>query len=97
MSSPRMATAPQTAYFFTGGALAPTAASYVVRDADEILLDQLRSGNFCYILDSRQMGKTSLIARAAEKLRSDGTKVAVVDLTVCGVNVNADEWYRNQI
>ena len=88
---------PAEKYFHTGGAVPPDAQSYILREADTRLLQHLSGGTYCYILDSRQMGKTSLIGRAAIELRKAGTKVAIVDLTVCGENVTVDEWYRNQI
>jgi len=39
------------------------------------------------------MGKSSLMVRAAARLRSDGAAVAVLDLTGIGVNVTAEQWY----
>ena len=51
-----------SAFYITGGTLPPDAASYVERQADKDLLNGLRSGEYCYVLNSRQMGKSSLIA-----------------------------------
>lgn len=42
-----------------GGSLAVDAASYVARAADSELYSYLMQGEFCYILNSRQMGKSS--------------------------------------
>lgn len=78
------------------GTLAADVPSYVVRAADEELYQQVRGGNFCYVLTTRQMGKSSLMTRTAERLRSEGTQVAIVDLTGIGgdeQSVTADEWY----
>jgi WD40 repeat protein len=49
--------------------------------------------NFCYVLTSRQMGKSSLMVRTAARLREDGVHVAVLDLTSIGQNLNAEQWY----
>ena len=84
---------PADRFFVTGGSLTPGAPSYVVRRADGELVDALRRGDFCYVLDSRQVGKTSLVGRAAARLRDEGASVAVLDLTAVGRNVTLEQWY----
>lgn len=84
---------PADRFFVTGGSLTPSAPSYVARRADAELLNALRQGEFCYMLDSRQVGKTSLVGRAAARLRDDGASVAVLDLTTVGRNVSLEQWY----
>ena len=44
-----------------GGSLAMDAPTYVVRSADRYLYKVLKQGEFCYILNPRQMGKSSLM------------------------------------
>lgn len=46
-----------------------------------------------YVLTSRQMGKSSLMARTAQKLREQGVRVVVLDLTAIGQKVTAEQWY----
>ena len=80
-------------FYTTGGTLSQDAPSYVERQADRDLLDGLRVGEFCYVLTSRQMGKSSLMVRTATKLREDGTRVIALDLTAVGQNVTPEQWY----
>jgi hypothetical protein len=55
-----MAEPTQSTFYVTGGTLRHDAPSYVERQADKDLLDGLLKGEFCYVLTSRQMGKSSL-------------------------------------
>src|SRR5262249_47969956 len=80
-------------FFVTGGTLPLSASSYVEREADTDLLANLRAGEFCYVLNSRQMGKSSLMVRTAERLRAEGVRVAGLDLTAIGPNLSPEQWY----
>ncbi len=50
-------------YYKVGGSLDYQNRSYVVRQADSDLYEGLKNGDFCYVLNSRQMGKSSLRVR----------------------------------
>src|SRR5206468_7160103 len=67
-------------FYVVGGTVPRDAPSYIDRQADADLLDALRKGHFCYVLTSRQMGKSSLMVRAASRLRQEGVAVAALDL-----------------
>ena len=67
-------------FYVVGGNLHPDAPSYVRRQADDDLYDARSRGEFCYILTSRQMGKSSLIVRTGARLAQDGVRVATIDL-----------------
>jgi WD40 repeat protein len=84
----------ETGFYITGGALRGDAPSYVRRQADEDLYDGLQRGQFCYVLTSRQMGKSSLMVHTAERLRQQGVAVVVLDLTAIGQNLTAEQWYE---
>lgn len=84
-------------FFVTGGTLAPDAPSYVVRPADGELYEGLRRGEFCYVLNTRQMGKSSLMVRTAKRLKEEGATIAVIDLTAIGRNVTPAQWYNGML
>jgi WD40 repeat protein len=86
-------TAAATSFYVTGGTLRPDAPSYVERQADHDLYEGLCRGEFCYVLHARQMGKSSLMARAAYRLRREGLAVVVLDLTAIGQNLSPEQWY----
>ena len=82
------------AFFVTGGTLRRDAPCYVPRQADHDLYAGLAQGQFCYVLTSRQMGKSSLMVRTAVRLREKKIAVAVLDLTAVGQNLSAEQWYE---
>lgn len=87
----------QNDFYVAGGTLRPGAPSYVERQADRELYDRALAGDFLYVLTSRQMGKSSLMARAAKRLKDEaGVHTAIVDLTNIGAedeSGSAEKWY----
>jgi WD40 repeat protein/tetratricopeptide (TPR) repeat protein len=84
---------PEEPFYFTGGTLPLHASSYVVREADAELVSSLLRGEFCYVLNTRQMGKSSLMVRTAQELRRASAVVCVLDLTAVGQHLTLDQWY----
>lgn len=77
-----------------GGSLAYQSPSYVERKADRELEQALQQGQFCYVLNSRQMGKSSLRIRAMAKLQAAATVCIFIDLTGMGTQeLTSEKWY----
>jgi WD40 repeat protein len=82
------------AFYVTGGTLPPEAPSYIQRQADEELFDTLRAGETAYVLNARQMGKSSLCVRTLQRLNAQGIHTAFLDLTrYGGSNLSVEQWY----
>lgn len=80
-------------YYQVGGSLEYQHPTYVERQADRELYRGLKNGNYCYVLNSRQMGKSSLRVQMMKKLKQEGVKCASIDITGIGSNVTSVEWY----
>ncbi|BAY27330.1 TPR repeat-containing protein [Calothrix sp. NIES-2100] len=80
------------------GSLPENASTYVTRKADSDLYAGLKAGKFCYVLNSRQSGKSSLRVRTMQRLREEGVQCAAIDLSAGGIqNVPPEQWYADLI
>lgn len=85
----------QTYEYQIGGSLPMDAPTYVVRSADRHLYKALKRGEFCYILNARQMGKSSLMVRMLHHLQQEGFHCVAIDMTRIGSeSVTLDQWYK---
>ncbi|MDE5072433.1 MAG: AAA-like domain-containing protein, partial [Trichodesmium sp. St5_bin8] len=65
---------------------------------DRTLYKGLKQGHFCYIFNSRQMGKSSLMIRMMNHLKHEGYQCVAIDLTRIGTsNVTVEQWYKGLI
>jgi|GEM_PF-3205825 len=82
----------QTIYT-VGGTVQAGSGFYIHRKADDELLEYCRTGEFAFILSSRQVGKSSLMVRTAQQLEKENIRSVIIDLSSIGVKISADEWY----
>ncbi|MEQ9235495.1 AAA-like domain-containing protein [Coleofasciculus sp. E2-BRE-01] len=82
-------------YVFSG-TLPLDAPSYVKRQADDELYQGLKKGDFCYVLNSRQTGKSSLRVQVMHRLKQNGFSCAAIDVSMDGTQrITQEQWYAS--
>lgn len=78
-----------------GGSLSQNHPYYVRRQADADLYQALRSGQFCYVFNARQMGKSSLMVQVLHQLQQEGVCCGAIDLSRIGSEtLTSEQWYK---
>lgn len=81
-----------------GGSLPTNSPTYIVREADELLYMSLTAGEYCSVLNSRQMGKSSLRIKTMERLQAVQIACAEIELSGIGSQqITCQQWYGGLI
>ena len=84
-------------YFKVGGSLRYGDPTYITREADRDIYNALKQQEFCYVLNSRQMGKSSLRVRTMKILGNEGFKCVAIDLGIIGRFATQEQWYSGLV
>jgi len=81
-------------FYQVGGSLPADSKSYIIREADERLYRYLKEGKYCYVLNARQVGKSSLRVHTSKRLEEEGYSCVNIDLTSIGSEgISVEAWY----
>ncbi len=79
-----------------GGSLNVNDSNYITRKADRQLYQSLLNGEFCYVFNCRQMGKSSLRVRVKSLLEAQGYACVSLDMTNIGSQaISPMQWYKS--
>ena len=83
-------------YKHDGGSLSASAPSYVTREADSDIYQALKQGEYCYVFNARQMGKSSLRKKVVSTLRQENVACSSIDLSlICDHKITEKIFYES--
>ncbi|MBN3960154.1 AAA-like domain-containing protein [Nostoc sp. NMS8] len=81
-----------------GGSLKYDDSTYIVRQADEQLYTRLKTGDFCYVCNSHQTGKSSLLHQTIHRLEKENYICVYLNSVLLGTNqITPIQWYKGII
>ena len=85
-----------TYQYRVGGSLSSSDPTYIKRTADTVLYDALSAGEFCYVLTSRQMGKSSLRMQMRSRLTqlNQGQCISLDISRMGSEDLTPNQWYQ---
>lgn len=85
-------------YYQVGGSLSLSSPTYLSRASDDELYLALKQNKICYILNARQMGKSSLWVKTAFRLEADNYICRSVDLSSIGTQtIDLEQWFASLV
>ncbi|MBT8095918.1 MAG: AAA-like domain-containing protein [Woeseia sp.] len=85
-----------TDFFSVGTPLHPVRGGYIARPADAELYDTVAAGRYAYVIAPAHCGKSSLISATSARLKSNGYRIATLDLAQIAERDGASDagrWY----
>ncbi len=83
-------------FYQVGGTLPIESKAYIQREADTTLYQSLKESKYCYILNARQVGKSSLRVQTSHRLAQEGYNCVNIDMSSFGSeDITLIQWYNS--
>jgi len=80
--------------FRVGGSLPADSPTYVRRAADDLLFRTIQRGGYCFVFNTRQMGKSSLRVQMVARLQAENVACVSIDVSAIGARGTTPmQWY----